>query len=120
MHGDSSRSTKAKELLVQMKFIAVLSILEKVFQRVNLASKALQDPRLDISGGITTIKHTRERLVALKEQKAGDDIYSDATKTANDVKIPVIHLHLTGVVTMFPSGLNITIFQLDNEHSQKL
>ena len=92
MHGDSSRSTKAKRLLVQMKsceFIASLSILEVVFQRVNLASKALQDPRLEISGGITTIKHTREGLVALKEQKAWNDIYSDATKTANGVKIPV-------------------------------
>ena len=63
MHGDSSRSTKAKGLLVQMKsceFIAGLCILEKLFQSVNLASKALQDPGLDISGGITTIKPERD------------------------------------------------------------
>ena len=71
--------------------------------------KALQDPGLDISGCITTIKH-RER--------ACDNIYSDATKTANDAKIPVTpsnrrHCNI-------PQWLERYYFQLDNEHNQKL
>ena len=91
-HADSTRSSKAKGLLAQVKsfeFIVGLCILEKVFQRVNIASKALQDPGLDVCGAVSTIKNTRERLEALKEQAAWNAIYSDAVKLATDAVVPV-------------------------------
>ena len=73
---------------VQIKFFECLFVVEVVFERVNIASKVLQDPRLDVSGAGSTIAHLREKLIALKDQRQ-QEVFSGATNLASKCEINV-------------------------------
>ena len=63
--------------------------MEKVFQKINMASKILQDPSLDISGAVATVKYVKDGLTSLKESSAWEEMHTDAVAMANEAKVNI-------------------------------